>query len=118
MIIRCIAPHVPALVTQVVDILAFSIGASAMAWGPPTGIDIVPRGVAFRHADSKDLCSASKGRAHRVPDVGQGGPRSGVLILEISSGPEETTNDIGVSTPEGNVERASKSVSVVTELAL
>ncbi len=84
-----------------------------MAWGPPTGIDIIPRGVAFNHADSKDFCSASKGRAFRVPEVGQRSPCSGVLIVEISSGPEKTTNYIGVSKPEGYVERASKSLSEV-----
>ena len=79
-----------------------------MAWGPPTWIGLIPRGIAFRHADSKDFSGASRGRAFRIPEVGEGGPCSGVLILEIGAGTEKTANDIGVSKPEGDVERAPR----------
>lgn len=84
-----------------------------MAWGPPPWIGLIPCGKAFRHADSKDFSGASRGRAIRIPEVGEGSPCSAVLIIEIGAGAEKTANYIGVSKPEGNVERAPKDLSGV-----
>ncbi len=46
----------------------------------------------------------------RIPEVGEGSPCSSVLIMEIGASPEKTANYVGVSKPEGNVERAPKSL--------
>lgn len=46
-----------------------------------------------------------------MPEVGEGSPCSSVLIMEIGASPEKTANYLGVSKPEGNVERAPTSLS-------
>ena len=109
--IRGIAAHVPPLIMQIIYILTLSIGASAMAWGPPFRIGLIPCRKVLRHADSKDFSGARGGGAIRIPYVGEGSPCPSILIFEVGAGAKETTNNIGVSKSEGNVERAPKRLS-------
>ena len=62
----------------------------------------------MNRTDSEDFFSISKGRANRVPEIRDSSPRSGVLILEIGAGAKKEANYIGVSKPEGDIERAPK----------
>ena len=50
-------------------------------------------------------------RASRVPEVGDGGPGPGVLILELSASIQQKTDYGDVADEEGVVQRASKAAS-------
>ena len=105
--IRRVRPHIPPLERQAPDIVTRTVSGGSMARAPPPRISIVPGREVLRLADFEDCTGVAEGGAVGVPEEGEGGPGSRVLILEFCAGEEEEADGVNVADEEGVVQWAS-----------
>ena len=67
------------------NVLATSIGSGAVERCPATGVGVIPGGKAVIGTNFYDLSRGRVCRASWVPEVGEGGPSSEVLVLELGA---------------------------------
>lgn len=93
------------------NVLTSSISSGAMDRAPASGVSVIPRGKAVTGTYFYNLGCGCVCRASWVPEVGEGGPGSEVLILELSASIQQKADYGDVADKEGVVQRASGTLS-------